>query len=374
MDLGLPYALRVVIALISVVLVLGIERRVRVFAHSRRLRVFLVLAGGALLAVAMGYLEREVLGRFMSSLELDGGRGDVAMVMLFVPLEEAAKALVVWPLYATRRLPSERAGAVYALVAAAGFAAVELLLAPWVSGDSSWFGVMRSAVAVPAHLFFAGAWGYMLGGAERDRYFGATWLVVVLLHGVYDYVLFARGSGLVVVLVPMLVMMSMGLIVLVRAPIEVSRSTAISLWEPPSVGQVREVLSRRGRPLLLHWIAIGAFVTVGVTLVFLGVGVYLGHQLGIDFALADEAGVEGMVPIALLGAALLAAFPVSAYLIARASGTQSVLEPAWAAGAAIIAVVALFSVTEPTALAIALGTAPVAFVLACAGAWFGLDH
>lgn len=373
--MDLPYALRLAIALISVVLVLGIERKVRVFAHSRRLRVFLVLAGGALLAVAASYLEREVLGRFMSTIALGGGRGEVAVVMLFVPLEEAAKTLVVWPLYATRRLRSERAGAVYALVAAAGFAAVELLLAPWVNGDSSWFGVMRGAVAVPAHLFFAGVWGYMLGGAERDRYFGATWLGAVLLHGVYDYVLFARGSGLVVVLIPMLVVMLLGLVALVRTPTEDdSRPTALSLWEPPSVGQVREVLSRRGRPLLLHWIVIGAFVTVGVTLVFLGAGVYLGHQLGIDFALADEAGMDGMLPIALLGSALLSAFPVSAYLIARASGTRSVLEPAWAAGAAIIAVVALFSVTEPTALAIALGTAPVAFVLACAGAWFGLDR
>ena len=50
------------------------------------------------------------------------------------------------------------------------------------------------------------------------------------------------------------------------------------------------------------------------------------------------------------------------------------LEPAWATGVALVAVLALFSVTEPTALVIALAVAPVGFALACAGAWFGIER
>jgi hypothetical protein len=123
---------------------------------------------------------------------------------------------------------------------------------------------------------------------------------------------------------------------------------------------------------MIHWIVIGAFVNLGVTLVFLATAVYLGHRYDVDFALADEAGTEGIMPIAILGVALLSSFPVSGFLIARASGALSVLEPAWATGASIILVLALFSVTEPTALVIAVGVAPVGFLLACLGAWFGL--
>src|SRR5690606_2113583 len=113
---------------------------------------------------------------------------------------------------------------------------------------------------------------------------------------------------------------------------------------------------------------------LGMTLCFLAAAVFLGHRYGVDFSQAEAAGFEGILPVALLGGALLAAFPVSAYLIARASRAVSVLEPAWATGASIFAVIALFSVTEPTALVIAMGVAPVGFTLACAGAWFGLER
>ena len=137
---------------------------------------------------------------------------------------------------------------------------------------------------------------------------------------------------------------------------------------------MRVAISRRGQRLMIPWILFGVLVTVGVTLVFLGVSVYLGHRFGIDFSLADEAGLQGAIPIALLASALLLAFPFSGFLIARASGAVSVLEPAWATGAAIGVVLVLFSVTEPTALVIALAIAPVGLALACVGAWFGLER
>jgi hypothetical protein len=175
----------------------------------------------------------------------------------------------------------------------------------------------------------------------------------------------------------MLALMAIGVFGLLREqsnPNSSDRMTAYSLFEAPSVGSVREALSRRGRPVMLQWIVIGSFVNLGVTLTFLAASVYLGHHFGVDFSLVDEAGIEGILPIVILGSALLLAFPVSAYLIARASGAASVLEPAWATGASIVVVLALFSVTEPTALLIAIGIAPVGFTLACAGAWFGLDR
>jgi hypothetical protein len=72
--------------------------------------------------------------------------------------------------------------------------------------------------------------------------------------------------------------------------------------------------------------------------------------------------------------AVLLAFPLAGYLIARASAAESVLEPALASGAAIVVVMLMLSITEPVALVVAVAIAPLAFSLACGGAWFGLER
>jgi multisubunit Na+/H+ antiporter MnhG subunit len=341
----------------------------------RALGVVALGAAGAALATL---LERWVLG--LAGAASGGSAGAersllVASVVFSAPLEEALKTAAIWPLYVGRRLTSGRLGAAHGLLAGAGFAAAETLLLFVVWGQTSWLDLVRSALALPAHFCFAALWAYMLGGSRRDRYFAGIWLGATTLHGIYDHIVFARPEALLVVVVPMALMMGLGLAPLLAAgATDSQRRGPASLLEPPSVGTVREILSRQGRPLMLHWILAGALVTLGVTLVFLALAVYVGHRLGLDFSLVDEPGFSGAVPVALLGAALLLAFPVSAYLIARASGAVSVLEPAWATGAAIVAVLALFSVTEPTALVIALAVLPVGFALACAGAWFGLER
>ncbi len=357
---------------------LWLWRRMAKVRHLPLSRVLAVLvAGGVASAIALT-LEHWALGFADVSLQVEGGGGLIsalAMILFCAPLEEALKVAAVWPLYVGRRLVTGQVGAIYAVVAAAGFAAVEILFYS-VRQEDAWFALLRVAFAAPAHLFFAGVWGYMLGGGKRDRFFGPLWVMSALMHGLYDHIVFGRSLSLLIVVVPMLAMMGMGVFGLLREHSTHSsgRSGAASLFEAPSVGSVREVLSRRGRPLKIHWILLGAFVNLGVILTFVAASVYGGHHYGVDFSLVDEEGIRGILPIALLGCGLLSAFPVSGYLIARASAAKSVLEPAWATGASIIVVFALFSVTEPTALIIALGIAPVGFTLACAGAWFGLDR
>ncbi len=339
--------------------------------------LFLMIAGGLAAGVSSG-VERFVLDFAGLSLQpqvREHLAPALAMMLFCVPLEEAFKVAGVWPFYVRGRLSRGSIAATHALLVAAGFACVETLLLFLVWGNEQWLDVLRATIAIPAHFFFAGLWGYMLGGARRDRYFGIVWLLCVALHGLYDHIVMSRGPAFLVVVVPMQAMMIWGVSALLRAERSPARKTAASsLFEAPSVSSMREVMSKRGRPLMLHWIVLGVFVTVGVTLAFLGGAVFLGHRFGIDFALADEEGVEGIVPIALLAAGLLGAFPFSGYLIARASGATSVLEPAWATGAAIFVVLVLFSVTEPTALVITMAIAPVGLALACVGAWLGLDR
>jgi len=125
---------------------------------------------------------------------------------------------------------------------------------------------------------------------------------------------------------------------------------------------------------MVHWIIFGALVNVGVILAALALAVYLGHRIGVDFAAADEADMRSNGPIVLLGAAVTMAFPVAGYLVARASGTTSVLEPAMATAVALFVVVTLLSMTAPVAVLFALAVAPVAFGLACGGAWLGLSR
>ena len=125
---------------------------------------------------------------------------------------------------------------------------------------------------------------------------------------------------------------------------------------------------------MVHWIILGAFVNVGVVIAALALAVYVGHQINVDFASADEADFRSNGPILLMGLAIVSAFPVAGYLVARASGTSSVLEPAMAAALAIAAAVVLLFLTAPLAVIFALAAAPVAFGLACGGAWFGLSR
>jgi hypothetical protein len=145
-----------------------------------------------------------------------------------------------------------------------------------------------------------------------------------------------------------------------------------TLPEPPSLRAMRRSLERSDRPLMLHWIAIGTLVTMGVMIAMIALAVFAGHRIGIDFAMADEADVRSSGPLVLIGSAILSAFPIAGYLVARASAATSVLEPAMGAGLAIAAVLAMLSVTAPIAVVFALAVAPVAFALACGGAWFGL--
>ncbi len=376
----LSAALCVLCAALPIAMSVWLWRRVSLTGIVSGRRVLWGSLGGGLAAVLASLAEHWVVTWTGIAFRVSGGNAlsaALAMLLIAAPLEEGLKVAVVWPLKARRRLTTGRIGALYAVCTAAGFAAVETLLIFWFWKQQELVDVLRSAIALPAHLFFAGVWGYALGGRARRRpWFPLIFTISFLLHGLYDHVVFGRGVALLVVVVPLLLTMALGVWALVRetAPASDERVSRLSIFEPPSVGTVRQVMSARGQPLMVHWIFFGALVTIGVILVFLGLAVYAGHRMGVDFALVDESELVATLPLAVLGTALLAAFPVSGYLVARASGSHSVLEPAWATGAAIAIVLSLFSVTDPMALVVAASVAPVGFGLACLGAWFGVTR
>jgi RsiW-degrading membrane proteinase PrsW (M82 family) len=345
---------------------------------SRRLTILMAL-GGAGVAGFSAYLERLLLSITGLSFEVSTsgvGGALLATFLLAAPLEEALKVSVVWPLYRTRRIDGPRLGVCYASAAGAGFAAIEGFVAVVVAGGSG-LTVLRALVSAPAHLFFAGVWGYALGTRERTRgnWFSIAWLTATLLHGLYDHIVWGRGPGLLVAVIPLFVFMGVGAWLALRdvAPEPFDGRDSI-LPEPPSLRRMREALRPVDHKLMVRWIVVGAFVTLGLMIALLALAVVLGHRLGVDFSLADESDVRSSGPLILLGAAVLLAFPLAGYLVAKASSAHSVLEPALAAGCALAALVAMLFVTAPIGVLFALAVAPLAFGLACGGAWIGLER
>ncbi len=156
-----------------------------------------------------------------------------------------------------------------------------------------------------------------------------------------------------------------------RTSMLLERVSTLYLSGPPSLRSVREAMRREGQPITFRWVLFGTMVTVGAMTVGLAVSVAFGHWAHVDFSIVDEHDVSTTAPVALLGSGLLAAFPVSGYLIAKASNLPTLLEPALASGLAIGLILVMLGFAAPVALVFALAFSPIAWGLACAGAWVG---
>ena len=325
--------------------------------------------------------------------------------LVAAPLEQGLKVAAITPVWRSRHFEAPIDGLVYAAAAALGFISAHNLEF-FISEGATGIHAARALLAVPAHLFFAAAWGVALGRAARararsgnrsarlrfgGRTFNLTWLGAMLFNGVFDHIVYTRGVVALVAAAPILLMMLIIGYVTARDYLKVAppesapttigpatrRQRILRTLAPPSLRAVRDALSRTEHPLMLRWIGFGALVQAGVITACLVGAVALGHRLGVDFAAVDQgdaAGAASLGPLVLLGGATLAAFPFAGYLVARASSTKSVLEPAIAAALAIIGALVLLGVAAPITVVFAVAFAPVAFGLACAGAWVGISR
>jgi hypothetical protein len=310
----------------------------------------------------------------------------LAMFLFAAPLEEGAKVLAVWPFYRSRRLVDVRHALVFSALSGVGFAAGKLSVLVFVS-DGSGLALLRAVASAPPHVACAVLWGATLGVRATTGWFAFAWILATLLRGGFEHIVFGRGPGVMILGLPLLLSMLGLAYAFARraaareqalAPRFGARPRSLSptaMWsEPPSVREMWRLLQPKQEPLMLHWIGLGTLVTAGVGLCALALALYVGHAMGLDFAAADEADVRSNGPLLFLATAVGSAFPVAGYLVARASGTRSVLEPALGAALAVLGGVLFLSVTTPIAAVFALALAPIAFVLASGGAWFGIAH
>lgn len=371
-------------SLVPALLLLGI-----VYVSDRRreplplLLLVFVLGGGAKMLTAW----LEARASTWTGLDAEAERAGSILFLfgLAAPIREASKVAAMWPAFRSRYFDEPIDGFVYAATSALGFAAVENALT-LRDHPFGWVWIARTTIALPAHVFFACAWGYALGRAKRAKrpgpIFPFTWLVATATHGLYAHLVYGRGPAALVGTVPMLLAMVVPVVwagrdLRMRDDPSSSMSTFLerpSLYvasSPPSLRAVRDAMRLQGHPIKVRWILIGILVTLGAMISGFAFAIAVGHWANIDFAMVDEHDASTTAPVLLLGAGILAAFPLSGYLVARASSCPTLLEPALASGLAIVVMLILLGITAPAAVVFALAFSPVAWGLACVGAWVG---
>jgi RsiW-degrading membrane proteinase PrsW (M82 family) len=347
-----------------------------------------------LLGAALAFVALLVTHRAAALTDLDvrvsaAGESGALVFIFFVvaPVQEVAKVAAAWPALLTKHVDEPYDGVVYAAAASLGFAAVDSgqLLRAHPDGG---IWVARALVALPSHVFFSCLWGYALGRAKHGKLrvpiFPVAFVSSIAARGLYAHFVYGRGPGALLGVSPLLAAMGVVVFVLWRDLHARHRQSAASLapssrrWarlsavaQPPSLAAVRAALTHAEQPIKVQWVLFGALVTLGTMWTGLAAGVIAARFLHIDLSTVDEHDVGAAAPALLLGAGLLASFPTSGWLIARAAGVQTLLEPALATVLALVITLVALGVAAPFAVVFGLALSPIAWVLSCAGAWAG---
>lgn len=106
-------------------------------------------------------------------------------------------------------------GIVYCVFAALGFAAFENIMYVFAfRAVSPNIALYRGLLSVPAHTLFAVSMGYYLSLAKYSfdqnharRYYRKSLLVPVMLHGIYDFILFVGTPLMLLIFIPYVIFM-----------------------------------------------------------------------------------------------------------------------------------------------------------------------
>ncbi len=351
---------------------------------------FVLGAAAALVALV-------IVGRAAAVTGLDvrvsaAGESGALVFLFFVvaPAQEAGKVAAAWPAFLSKHFDEPYDGVVYASASSLGFAAVEngFILHAHPQGG---IWIARALVSLPAHVFFACLWGYALGRAKQEKtripVFPAAFVAAIVAHGLYAHFVYGRGPGALLAVSPLLAVMGFVAWFLARdlrargerasrvpSSSGGSRLSRLSAFtQPPSLSAVRSALTRAEEPVKIRWVLFGALVTIGAMLVGLTAGVFAARMLHVDLSLVDEHNVEDAVPVLLLGLGLLASFPTSGWLVARAARVRTLLEPALASVLALGVTLVALGFAAPFTVVFALALSPIAWVLSCVGAWVGRE-
>ncbi len=163
--------------------------------------LLLSLFFGALTVIPVLFVEN-----FLAGFEfLFSGLGAAAWKAFVVAAftEELFKYLALYLLiWKSREFNEKMDGIVYAVFISLGFAAVENIL--YVLGSGVGTGISRAITAVPAHAIFGITMGFYFGMAkfyekQRKQLKLKALFYPILLHGIYDFILFTGIEWLTIV-------------------------------------------------------------------------------------------------------------------------------------------------------------------------------
>ncbi|MCL2822750.1 MAG: PrsW family glutamic-type intramembrane protease [Polyangiaceae bacterium] len=300
------------------------------------------------------------------------------------PIAEASKVAAVWPAFRSRHFNAQYDGILCAVAAATGFAASRSALGVMhdaITIDS----ILRVEILMIAHPLMSSIWGHALGKVHDTRIptmrFAVSWTLATMVHGLLLHLTLATSLLALVAAFPVLAGLAFStwwgardVLAMYTRTSRISARSILPSLPPPSFRAVRHALRRTERPIHMLWIAIGTFTTTGVALAMVVIAVFAGHKMGFDFSAIerDDTTAMSIAPLVLLTLSVLSAFPISGYLVTKSCDADGILESSVAAILAIAAILVVLALATPVALVFALAFTPIAFGLACTGAWFGL--
>lgn len=171
-----------------------------------RLLLFALLSG-ALTVIPVSFIEL-FLSKFTHTFSgLMAAAWNAFAVAAFTEelLKYTALYLLIWR---SPEFNEKFDGIVYAVFVSLGFAGVENIMYVTSSGIST--GIVRALTAVPAHAIFGITMGFYFGLAkfyekERKQLKQKALLFPMLLHGIYDFILFTGLAWLSVVFIAFVV-------------------------------------------------------------------------------------------------------------------------------------------------------------------------
>lgn len=299
------------------------------------------------------------------------------------PVEEMFKFWAVLVVAANSHVFDEPLdGLVYAGAAALGFASLENALYCVQFGSAVY--IPRAILAVPAHLLFAGMWGWGLSFwrfRQRNVLGFIVFLVMfagsAVMHGTYDAMLFSQNPLLILLVVILLAMLLLANVGFFWHFKKVSPYRWSLLPAGRRTMQRRAVQERRRKGLSIGWIAGGTAIYVAIVLVNLVVlAAILVMHMGTGVFTDMESGRLSLLVLAFYALILLVVIAVDFFLagivIGRLSRGRTILEPAIAA----IIALSLMTILIPRgvgtwAFVMLVFSAPLIFGVGCLGGWIG---
>lgn len=295
---------------------------------------------------------------------------------MLAPAEEALKVVFVGPLYSHSAQADAKRGS--ALSASVGLAlSAGHALGMGALAAPSAIEVVRVAASSTGHVLAPAAWGALLLGGRQRRWLVPTWLLASGLRGVLDEVALRQGPGLLVLCAPLILTLGWVCYVVVQRSLAMqgareTEGAASSGWHTPEAlsGPLSEALEPGRKRLRWRWVGASVLVSAGLGSCAAAAGIALGRLWGIGSDGAADADLRSNASLLVLGACLAGSFPMSGFLLQKASPDSSPLEPAVGASLAVVGAAALMG-SSPVVALVALMTTPLAFGLTLTGAWFG---